>query len=78
MPKDAKVRFIIRAAMTEYMILMFGALLLYLAVQMWPKAVYPISFIGGISLAAACVLNFLLVLRTSSFQPTETRRPPRR
>jgi hypothetical protein len=81
MPKDAKTRFIVRAAMTEYMILMMGAALIYLAVQAWPKAVYSIALIGGFTLAVACVVNFCLVLRTSEL-PTaplssrDARRPP--
>ncbi|MBW3622910.1 MAG: hypothetical protein KY468_05805 [Armatimonadetes bacterium] len=71
MPHDVKTRFIIRAAMTEYMILMIGAVLLYLAVQAWPHATLAIALVGGLALAIACVLNFCLVYRTSSL-PTST------
>ena len=82
MPNDVKTRFIVRAAMTEYMILMFGALVIYWAVQTWPKATYPIALVGGVSVAVVCVVNFCLVYRTSSLtssplSPGETGRPPR-
>lgn len=77
MLKDEKTRFIVRAAMTEYMILMFGALLIYLAVQAWPGAIYPIALIGGVGVAVACVVNFCLICRTSAL-PTSTLTPRRK
>ena len=78
MPNEEKTRFIVRAAMTEYMILMMGALLLYLALQLWPGASVPIAFIGGFMLAVACVLNFVVILRTSTLSTHDTRITRRR
>ena len=74
---NEKTRFIVRAAMTEYMILMGGALLIYLALQLWPRASGLIALVGGLSLALICVLNFVLVLRTSAISTQKTRTPRR-
>jgi hypothetical protein len=62
---DEKTRFIVRAVMTEYMILMIGAILIYLALHVWPKATGLISAVGALSVASLCVGNFVLILRTS-------------
>lgn len=73
MSTEEKNRFIVRAAMTEYMTLMAGTVLIYLAVQLWPRATYVIAILGGLALAIACVFNFLLILRTTPTSHTHHR-----
>ena len=72
-----KSRFIVRAVMTEYMILMAGALVLYLTLEAWPHATGWIAGVGGILVATGCVANFFYVLRTSRLISREApTRPP--
>jgi hypothetical protein len=61
-----KTRLIVRVVMTEYMILMGGALLLYLAELVWPHDLVSIGWIGGSLLAMACAVNVSYLLRTDA------------
>lgn len=72
-----KTRFIVRAAMMEYMVLMAGALMMYGALQIWPHAVGVIVLTGGVLIALLCVANLYLILRTSSL-PLQSREGSRR
>jgi hypothetical protein len=69
---DEKTRLIVRAAMTEYMILMIGAILIYLALHIWPKATGFIAVVGGLSVATLCVANFILIFRTAPLSPASS------
>ena len=72
---NLKTRLIVRAAMTEYMILMSGAIILYAALQAWPHSTLIVSITGGLAIAALCVVNFFLVMRNSDLEQS---RPQRR
>jgi hypothetical protein len=74
---DEKTRFIVRAVMTEYMIVMIGAVLIYLALHLWPRATGLIAVAGGVSVAGLCVANFILILRTSSLRTVSATRQDR-
>jgi hypothetical protein len=65
MSEKEKAQFIVRAVMSEYLILMGGALLLYGAQQRWPRSTSLIAYLGGGALAVLCILNFIYVLRTT-------------
>jgi hypothetical protein len=67
-----RTQWIVRAAMTEYMILMAGALALYAACEIWPHAIAPIALVGGLGLAALCIVNFLFFLRLSGISTEDS------
>jgi hypothetical protein len=75
---NEKTKLVVQIAMTEYMILMAGALLLYLAQALWPHALGVIALVGGLSVGGCCIGNFWYILRMHEATHDASPRRPRR
>jgi len=58
-----RTRLVVQLAMTEYMILMMGELLLYGAQLLWPRYLAWIALVGGAAVGGSCIANFIYITR---------------